>query len=109
MFLNALFEDVNGISALQQAIAQNDSQILMDGLTLNDSSLVLVILIGLFIAMFMTMIPQLTSMFFKIKISDNYYQKFKNILDTVWKRAKGIIPGDNKEKSSASGGGSSGQ
>ena len=108
MFLNALFEDVNGISTLQQAITQNDSKILMDGLTLKDNSLVLVVLIGLFIAMFMTMIPQLTSMFFKIKISDDYYQKFKKDLDIVWKRIKSIMPGDNKEKSSASGGGSSG-
>lgn len=108
MFLNALFEDANGINALQQAIAQNDSKIFMDGLTLRDNSLVLVVLIGLFIAMFMTTIPQLTNMLFKIKISDDYYQKFKKDLGILWKGIKNIIPGDKKADASASGGGASG-
>jgi hypothetical protein len=107
MFLNALFEDANGINALQQAIAQNDSKIFMDGLTLRDSSLILVVLIGIFIAMFMTMIPQLTNMFFKIKISDDYYQKIKKDLGFVWNGIKSIIPGDKKSESASSGGGSS--
>ena len=69
MFLNALFENIGGINSLQQAIANNDSKIFMEGLLLRDSSLITVILIGLFLAMFMTAIPQLTNMLFNIKIS----------------------------------------
>ena len=84
MFLNALFENVGGINALQQAIANNDSKIFMDGLLLRDSSLITIILIGLFTAMFMTMIPQLTSMLFNIKISDEYYKNAKNDVKVLW-------------------------
>ena len=107
MFLNALFENANGISALQQAIAQNDSKIFMDGLALRDSSLVLVVLIGIFIAMFMTMIPQLINTLFKIKISDEYYKKIKKDLGLVWKGVKAIVSRDKKADAASSGGGSS--
>ena len=88
IFLNALFENVGGISALQQALANNDSKLLMDGLMFRDSSLILVILIGIFIAMFMTMIPELTNMLFKIKISDAYYQTAKNDVKILWEDLK---------------------
>ena len=108
MFLNALFENVDGVSALQQAIAQNDSKIFMDGLALRNDSIVLVVLIGLFLAMFMTTIPQLINMLFKIKISDEYYKKVKKDLGILWQGIKKIIPGDKKAKSSDAGGGSSG-
>ena len=84
MLLNALFENADGINALQQAIAQNDSKIFMNGLMLRNNSLVLVILIGLFMAMFMGMIPQLVNKLFNIKISDEYYQKTKNDVKVLW-------------------------
>lgn len=88
MFLNAAFGSWSGANLLQQAIAQNDSKIFLDGLMMNNGSIVTVILMGIFIAMFMTMIPQLTSMLFKIKISDKYYQTAKNDVNTVWKNLK---------------------
>ena len=88
MFLNAAFGMWDGASALQQAIANNDSKILMDGIMMNNDSLVTVILMGIFIAMFMTMIPQLTNMLFKIKISDKYYQTTKNGLNLMWGNLK---------------------
>ncbi|MBO7053384.1 MAG: hypothetical protein J6W27_03050 [Alphaproteobacteria bacterium] len=90
MFLNAAFGDINGASALQQAIAQNDSKILLDGLTMNNDSLFTVVLMGVFMAMFMTMIPQLSTMLFKIKISDAYYQTLKKDLDNAWASIKKI-------------------
>lgn len=88
MFLNAAFGMWNGASVLQQAIANNDSKILLDGLMMHNDSLVTVILMGIFIAMFMTMIPQLTNMLFKIKISDKYYQTAKNDLNLMWGNLK---------------------
>ena len=84
MFLNAAFGDWSGASALQQAIMNNDSKLLMDGLVFNNDSLVTVILMGIFIAMFMTMIPQLTNMLFNVQISDKYYQTAKKDIEFMW-------------------------
>lgn len=88
MFLNAAFGSWGGADVLQQAIAQNDSKILMDGLLLQNDSIITAILMGIFIAMFMTLIPQLTNMLFKIQISDKYYQTAKKDLDLIWKNLK---------------------
>ncbi len=88
MFLNAAFGEWKGASVLQQAITNNDSKILLDGLLMQNDSIVTVVLMGVFIAMFMVMIPQLTSMLFKIKISDKYYQTVKNDANVVWKNLK---------------------
>jgi hypothetical protein len=88
MFMNAAFGSWEGANILQQAIANNDSKILMDGLVFHNDSLITVILMGIFIAMFMTMIPQLTKMLFNIQISDKYYQTAKNDLNTMWGNLK---------------------
>ena len=88
MFLNAAFGSWSGANILQQAIAQNDSKILVDGLLLQNDSIITAVLMGVFIAMFMTMIPQLTDMLFKIKISDKYYQTAKKDFDSIWKNLK---------------------
>ena len=88
MFLNAAFGSWRGANLLQEAITRNDSKFLMDALFFHNDSLVTVTLMGIFIAMFMTMIPQLTNMLFKIKISDKYYQTAKNDIDIVWKNLK---------------------
>ena len=88
MFLNAAFGSWEGANILQQAIANNDSKILMDGLVFHNDSLITVILMGIFIAMFMTMIPQLTKMLFNIQISDKYYQTAKNDLNIMWENLK---------------------
>lgn len=100
MFMNALFENANGVNTLQQAITQNNSKILMDGLLLRNSSLILIVLIGIFIAMFMTMIPQLTKMIFNIQISDEYYKKAKDDLNLLWNGVKRFLPGNKKADSS---------
>ena len=92
MFLNAAFGGWGGANLLQEAIMNPDSQItaktLLDGLILRNDSIVTVILMGIFIAMFMTMIPQLTSMLFKIKISDKYYQTAKKDINIIWENLK---------------------
>lgn len=88
MFLNAAFGSIEGINVLQTAIANNDSKILMDGLVFQNGSIITAILMGIFLAMFMTMIPQLTNMLFKIQISDKYYQTAKKDLDIMWENLK---------------------
>jgi hypothetical protein len=88
MFLNASFGSWAGANVLQQAIANNDSKILMDGLVFQNDSIVTVVLMGIFLAMFMTMIPQLTNMLFKIQISDKYYQTTKKDLNIMWENLK---------------------
>ena len=88
MFLNAAFQDWNGVNIIQQAIQTDDSKLLIDGLMMSNDSLVTVILMGVFIAMFMTMIPQLTSMLFKIQISDKYYQTAKKDVGIAWQNLK---------------------
>ena len=55
---------------------------------MQNDSLITVVLMGIIIAMFMTMIPQLTNMLFKIKISDKYYQTAKKDVETLWQDVK---------------------
>lgn len=88
MFLNAAFGGWGGANLLQNAIVNNDSKYLMDALLFQNDSLVTVILMGIFIAMFMTTIPQLTSMLFKIQISDKYYQTAKKDINIIWGNLK---------------------
>lgn len=88
MFLNAAFSDFSGTNVLQQAIANGDSEKFIDGLLLQNNSIITTVLMGIFIAMFMTMIPQLTSMLFKIQISDKYYQTVKKDVNGMWQNLK---------------------
>ena len=84
MFLNAVFGDWGGATALSAALSQNDSQIIMDGLMMRNDSIVTIIMMGVFIAMFMTSIPALIKTLFNVKISDKFYQTAKKNLDTTW-------------------------
>ena len=77
MFLNAIFGDWQGQSVLITAIEQNDSKFLMDALMLRNDSLITIALMGIFIAMFMTMIPKLSNTFFKLEISQEAYETAK--------------------------------
>ncbi|MBD5388999.1 hypothetical protein HDR63_01965 [bacterium] len=88
MFLNAVFGHWQGAAALATAMAQNDPTILMDGLMLHNDSLITIILMGLFIAMFMNMIPKLVNMLFKIDISQKTFDAAKKHLETIWANAK---------------------
>ena len=88
MFINAVLGSWEGANILQEAITKNDSKILMDGLMMHNDSIITVILMGVFIAMFMTMIPQLTDMLFKIKISDKYYETVKKDVKKINENVK---------------------
>lgn len=89
MFLNSMFGNWTGASALQVALAKNDSTILMDGLLMNNDSLITIILMGLFIAMFMVSIRALIeSLFDKVAIPSKYYETAKNDINKVWDNMK---------------------
>lgn len=88
MFLNAVFGRWGGTDALVAAIEKNDSRVLMDGLMMNNDSLITVVLMGVFIAMFMTMIPALSKTLFNVSISQDFYNTTKKNLDTLWQGAK---------------------
>ncbi|MBR3510584.1 MAG: hypothetical protein IKN73_00805 [Alphaproteobacteria bacterium] len=88
LFLNAAFGGWQGATDLQKVIENGDSKILLDGLMMHNDSIITVVLMGIFIAMFLTMIPQLTNMLFKIKISDKYYETAKKDANLMWENLK---------------------
>ena len=90
MFINAIFGRWNGATRLAAAIAQNDSKLLIDGLMMRNDSLVTIILMGLFLAMFMTMIPTLSRTLFNIEINQTFYQDVKKHATTMWNSVKKI-------------------
>ena len=81
MFLDAIIGNVGDISRIESAIANNDSNILMDGLMLQDSSLISLIMMGAFFAMFMTSIPTLIKTLFNVTVSDKFYKTAKSDFD----------------------------
>ena len=90
MVLNSAFGNWSGAYALADAIAQNDSKILIDGImtTANNKSLITLILLGIFMTMFMNMIPALIKSLFNVSVSDKYYQTAKKDLENIWSKAK---------------------
>ncbi len=88
MFLNAVFGNWGGATRLSAALEKNDSMLLMDGLMMRNDSLVTIILMGIFIAMFMNMIPALVKTLFNISISDKYYETTKKNLNIMWGNMK---------------------
>ena len=88
MFLNAIFGDWAGAPALATALTNNDSKFLMDALMMRNDSLITIILMGIFIAMFMTMIPALAKSLFQVQISTKFYDTTKKNIDIVWKNLK---------------------
>ena len=89
MFLNAVFGTWDGVSRLQLAFEQNDSTILLDGLMMRNDSLITIVLLGVFIAMFMTMIPALIKTIFNVSVSQEFYDKAKKDINILWNGIKG--------------------
>ena len=94
-FLDTIIGRIDGVSRIAAALAQNDSQILMDGLMLRDGGLISVIMLGAFFAVFMTSIPNLVKTLFQVTISDKYYAAAKKDFDLTratlgkwWKNLK---------------------
>lgn len=89
MFLNAVFGQWEGADRLALALSQNDSTILMDGLMMRKDSIITILLMGIFIAMFMTMIPALVkTLFANVEIPEKYYETTKKNLNIVWENLK---------------------
>ena len=89
MFLNAVFGQWEGADRLALALSQNDSTILMDGLMMRNDSIITILLMGIFIAMFMTMIPALVkTLFANVEIPEKYYETTKKNLNIVWENLK---------------------
>ena len=90
MFLDAVFGSLGGISRLATALQSGDSKILIDGLMMRNDSLVTILIMGVFIAMFMTAIPALTKTLFNVSISTKYYDNLKKDLENTWGNLKKI-------------------
>lgn len=89
IFLDAVFGSWSGASALSESLSNNDPTILMDGLMLHNDSLITIVLMGLFIAMFMTMIPALIkTLFANVAIPEKFYEGTKKNLNTMWSNVK---------------------
>ena len=96
LFLNAAFGKWQGASALEQSIIQNDSKILIDGLMMNNDSLITIVMMGVFLAMFMNAIPALSqALFSDVKIPNQLYEDakkdFNKLTDSIkkwWKNIK---------------------
>ena len=88
MFLDVIFGDWAGASALTTALSQNDSKFLMDALMMRNDSLITIILMGIFIAMFMTMIPALSKTLFNVQISTDFYETTKKNTEIIWANLK---------------------
>ena len=88
MFLDAVFGDWNGVSALSVALTENDSKFLMDALMMRNDGLITVIFMGIFLTMFMIMIPALAKSLFNVQISTDFYDTTKKNLDILWQDLK---------------------
>lgn len=89
MFLNAIFGKWQGADRLALALSENDATILMDGLVLRNDSVVTILLMGIFIAMFMTSIPALVkTLFANVAVPQTFYETTKKNLNTVWGNLK---------------------
>lgn len=91
MFLNAIFGDWDGATTIQAALesgGSNSSKILMDALMMRNDSLITIVLMGIFAAMFMNMIPALSKTLFNVQISDDFYKTTKNNINIMWKNLK---------------------
>lgn len=90
MFLDAVFGSLGGVSRLVAALQSGDSKMLIDGLMMRNDSLITILIMGVFIAMFMVAIPALTKTLFNVSISTKYYDNLKKDLQTTWGNLKNI-------------------
>ena len=65
---------------------------LMDGLvgTAGNQAFITLVLLGIFITMFMVMIPALIKSLFNVTISDKYYQTAKKDVKILWNDTKKV-------------------
>ena len=93
MFLNAAFGQWNGMDALLQAFSASDSQgyeIIKSAIEMKNDSIITILLMGLFLAMFMVSTPALIKALFNVQISTKYYDSAKKDAKTLWNGTKKI-------------------
>ncbi len=91
MFIDAVFGQWQGISAIKAALNASESdaaKILMDSLMMKNDSLITTVLMGVFLCMFMTMIPALSKTLFKVQISKEFYDSTKQNAKIAWSGMK---------------------
>ncbi len=88
LLINAIIGDWQGLNSLSTALTQNDSKFLMDSLMMNNDSLVTLVLVGVFFAMFMNMIPALIKTLFNVQISTEFYDSAKKDIKTIYEGGK---------------------
>jgi hypothetical protein len=82
ILMNAIAGGMDGLNDLFAALQANDSTVLMDGILMNNSSVLSLALMGLFLALFMSMIPTLIKTLFgdQLAPSEKFYDNAKNDL-----------------------------
>lgn len=90
MFLGAIFGRIGGMDLLSRALETGDSTIILDGLMMRNDSLITILLMGVFLAMFMVSIPALTKSLFNVSISTKYYDNLVKDLKTTRENLKKI-------------------
>ena len=90
MFMNAVFGDWNGATVLSQALTSGDSKFFMDALMMRNDSLITILLMGVFMAMFMTSIPALVKTLFSVSISTDFYDTATKNIKTFWRGVKNL-------------------
>lgn len=93
MVLDVAFGSWEGANVLKTAIETNDSHLLLDSLMTNagTKSFITLVVLGIFMTMFMSMIPALVKSLFNVNVSDKYYQTAKKDLGILWKDAKKVV------------------
>jgi len=89
LFLNSAFGKWQGASVLQTAITENKAEVLIDGMFMNNDSLVTIIMMGLFLAIFMNAIPALSqALFSDVKIPTKLYDDVKKDFGKITSNVK---------------------
>lgn len=91
ILIERMLKSWDGGDSLVNAIAENRTDFFMNGLTLQNNSVVTILLIGIFLYMFMSMIPALSKSLFNVQISSEYYDAAKKDIKTMWNGAKNFV------------------
>ena len=86
--LDKLVDKSTDAESLIEVIKNNDTDAVVNSVLLNDSGFISMLLIGAFIAMFMSSIPALAKTLFNVEISQEFYEDAKNNAKKMWANSK---------------------
>ena len=86
--LDKFFDSSTGIVTAIDLIKANNTDKLVDTVLNGDSGFVSMLLMGAFIAMFMSSIPALAKTLFNVEISQEFYNDAKNNVKKIWANGK---------------------